>query len=395
MLLFEFQVVSLLMMNARFRQAKAQIFSRPRPPTTPPVTGPTISAAKYICRHEAHGDWKRRSPFSQKPAYNAWRERGNALNLWRERVDALEQELMATKRALEDALVREKELEAYVDKKKKKKNKLKKLLHRVPHNVHDWVDIEIGWCCSLYLGEVQEQIVIRLNHVVEMITARMVKKLSVDIPLWRKPTPKVVVEFAMAKLRLLRFYVKITDGVFVNGKFCKDPKLATANDFFFSGLHMPGNTSNQLGSAITPANVAQIPGLNTLGISLARVDFAPYGLTSPHTHPRATEIVVVVEGTLYVGFVTSNPDNRFITKVLYQGDVFVIPVGLIHFQFNTGNTQAVAFVGISSQNPGVITIANNIFGSNPPISDDVLAKAFQLDKNVVDNLQAKFGMDIA
>ncbi|KAF9616047.1 hypothetical protein IFM89_028344 [Coptis chinensis] len=123
-----------------------------------------------------------------------------------------------------------------------------------------------------------------------------------------------------------------TDGVFVNGKFCKDPKLATANDFFFSGLHMLGNTSNQLSSAVTPTNVAQIPGLNTLGISLARVDFAPY---------------------------------------------------------------AIAFSGLSSQNPGVITIANSVFGSNPPISDDVLAKAFQLDKNVVDNLQAKFWMDIA
>ena len=49
--------------------------------------------------------------------------------------------------------------------------------------------------------------------------------------------------------------------VFVNGKFCKDPKLATPNDFFFSGLRVPGNTSNKLGSMVTPANVAQIPGL--------------------------------------------------------------------------------------------------------------------------------------
>ncbi|XWS57795.1 hypothetical protein CRYUN_Cryun09bG0204100 [Craigia yunnanensis] len=173
------------------------------------------------------------------------------------------------------------------------------------------------------------------------------------------------------------------DGVFINGKFCNDPKLAKAEDFFFSGLNMPGNTSNQLGSKVTPVNVEQIPGLNTLGISLARIDFAPYGgLNPPHTHPRATEILVVLEGTLYVGFVTSNPDNRLITKVLYPGDVFVFPVGLIHFQFNIGNTNAIAFAGLSSQNPGVITIAKAVFGSNPPINPDVLTKAFQLDKNV-------------
>uniref|UniRef100_A0A2N9GJ29 Germin-like protein n=1 Tax=Fagus sylvatica TaxID=28930 RepID=A0A2N9GJ29_FAGSY len=83
-------------------------------------------------------------------------------------------------------------------------------------------------------------------------------------------------------------------------------------------------------------------GLNTLGISLARLDFAPYGLNPPHTHPRGTEILVVVEGTLYVGFVTSNP-NKLFTKVLNKGDVFVFPIGLIHFQFNIGKTNALAF----------------------------------------------------
>ncbi|GMI65131.1 hypothetical protein like AT5G39110 [Hibiscus trionum] len=181
------------------------------------------------------------------------------------------------------------------------------------------------------------------------------------------------------------------DGVFVNGKFCKDPKLAKADDFYYSGLNIPRNTSNPVGSTVTPVNVAQIPGLNTLGISLARIDYAPNGgLNPPHTHPRATEILLVVEGTLHVGFVTSNTDNRLITKVIYPGDVFVFPQGLVHFQFNVGNTNAVAFAGLSSQNPGVITIANAVFGSNPAINADLLVKAFQLDKNVVKNLQSKF-----
>ncbi|GMP76888.1 hypothetical protein CsSME_00033369 [Camellia sinensis var. sinensis] len=178
--------------------------------------------------------------------------------------------------------------------------------------------------------------------------------------------------------------------VFVNGKVCNDPKLATADDFFFSGLLTPQNTSNPIGSKVTPVNVIQILGLNTLGISLARIDFAPYGLNPPHTHPRATEVIVVLEGTLYVGFVTSNTDNRLFTKVLYPGDVFVFPQGLIHFQFNNGKTNAVALAALSSQNPGTITVANTVFGSNPRISDDVLAKAFQVDKKVVDYLQAQF-----
>lgn len=110
---------------------------------------------------------------------------------------------------------------------------------------------------------------------------------------------------------------------------------------------------------------------------MVRIDYAPWGLIPPHSHPRASEILTVLEGTLHVSFVTSNPESRLITKVLQKGDVFVFPVGLIHFQ-------------LSSPNPGIVTAANAVFGSSQPISVDVLAKAFQVDKNVVDYLQTQF-----
>lgn len=54
--------------------------------------------------------------------------------------------------------------------------------------------------------------------------------------------------------------------VLVNGKACKDPKLVTASDFSLAGLHLAGNTNNAVGSRVTPAFAAHIPGLNTLGI---------------------------------------------------------------------------------------------------------------------------------
>ncbi|KAK8712902.1 hypothetical protein V6N13_148130 [Hibiscus sabdariffa] len=166
-----------------------------------------------------------------------------------------------------------------------------------------------------------------------------------------------------------------------SGFLCGTQGHAIFSPFTRTRLNVPGNTSNQLGSKVTPVNVEQIPGLNTLGVSLARIDYAPYSLNPPHTHPRATEIIVLLEGRLYVGFVTSNPDYRLIAKVLYPGDVFVFPVGLIYFQFNIGKTNAIAFAGLSNQNPGVITIANAVFGSKQHINPNVLAKAFQPDKN--------------
>ncbi|CAK9136596.1 unnamed protein product [Ilex paraguariensis] len=70
------------------------------------------------------------------------------------------------------------------------------------------------------------------------------------------------------------FCVAVNDSkaaVFVNGNFCQDPKMATANDFFFPRLNIPGNTSNKLVFMVTPVTVVQIGGLNTLGISMARL----------------------------------------------------------------------------------------------------------------------------
>ena len=143
---------------------------------------------------------------------------------------------------------------------------------------------------------------------------------------------------------------------------------------------------------MTVVSVDQIAGLNTLGTSIARIDFAPDGgFNPPHTHPRATEVIVVLEGTLYVGFVTSNPNHTLFAKVVKPGDVFVFPIGLIHFQLNLAKTNAVVVAAVNSQNSGTITIAKTVFGSHPPIDPQVLVRTFQLEKDEVIQLQKKFG----
>lgn len=164
-----------------------------------------------------------------------------------------------------------------------------------------------------------------------------------------------------------------------------------SDDFFNAAkFDMPRSTMNKVGSNVTNLNVLNFPGLNTLGISLARIDYAPLGVNPPHIHPRATELLTVLEGTLYVGFVTSNP-NRLFSKVVHKGDTFVFPKAMIHFQMNLDhNKPAVAQSSLNSQNPGVITIASTVFGSKPPISDDVLTKAFQVEKKVIDWLKSQF-----
>ncbi|PHT37300.1 Germin-like protein 8-2 [Capsicum baccatum] len=145
-------------------------------------------------------------------------------------------------------------------------------------------------------------------------------------------------------------------GAMLNGFICKNPMLAEANDFHYSGLDEPKNRTTQSGVIVTPVSVAQVPGLNTLGISMARVDYAPGAVNPPHFHPRASEMLVLIEGSLHVGFVTSNPENRLIQRVIQTGDVFVFPLGLMHFQRNVGNGNAVALLALNSQSPGITTI---------------------------------------
>ncbi|KAH9313352.1 hypothetical protein KI387_028387, partial [Taxus chinensis] len=137
--------------------------------------------------------------------------------------------------------------------------------------------------------------------------------------------------------------------VLVNGYACKDPTTVTVEDFSFAGLRKAGDTNNPVHTKVTPAFVQEFGGLNTLGIAMGRIDYAVGGLNPPHTHPRATEILFVLQGKLRVGFVDSN--NTLFSKILEKGDVFVFPKALPHFQENVGHQHAVAIAAFNSQFP--------------------------------------------
>ncbi|XP_031110725.1 germin-like protein subfamily 1 member 20 [Ipomoea triloba] len=181
--------------------------------------------------------------------------------------------------------------------------------------------------------------------------------------------------------------------VFVNGRVCKDPKRVTADDFSASGLNVSGVPAG-VGLTVNTVDVDRIAGLNTLGIFMIRVDYESGALATPHSHPRSSEMVFVLEGTLEAGFVTADPSNptknRLYAKTLNAGDVFVIPQGLLHYQANVGKVKAVSFNSLNSQNPGIVPVAPELFGSVPAISDDILSKAFRVDKKTIELIRSKF-----
>ncbi|CAI9303291.1 unnamed protein product [Lactuca saligna] len=172
----------------------------------------------------------------------------------------------------------------------------------------------------------------------------------------------------------------------LNGFPCKSN--ITADNFFFAGLGKAALTNNTFGATVTPAFVQQVPGLNTLGVAMARIDYAPGGLNPPHTHPRATEIVFVLTGELDVGFITTA--NKLFTKTIKMGEAFTFPRGLIHFQINNGKVPAAVIAGFNSQLPGTQRAADTLFGSSPAVEDVVLTKAFQIGTKEVEKIKSRF-----
>ena len=182
------------------------------------------------------------------------------------------------------------------------------------------------------------------------------------------------------------FCVGINSTILVNGELCRNPATVSGIDFVFRGLETRKDAAAAGGFVATPAFAAQFPGLNTLGISAARLDFAKGGLNPPHTHPRATEITFVLEGTFYVGFVDTN--NTLFNATLNKGDLFVFPRGLLHFQLNVGNGNGTLISALNSQNPGIQVIGTSLFASG--INEIVLEKAFFIDEKAVEYIESKF-----
>ncbi|KAL5097707.1 hypothetical protein RYX36_002034 [Vicia faba] len=79
---------------------------------------------------------------------------------------------------------------------------------------------------------------------------------------------------------------------------------------------------------------------------------------------------------LHIAANTTNPSGSRVTPVFASQ----LP----------GYGNVVAIAALSSQNPGVITIGNAVFGATPEIFSGVLTKAFQLDKNTINYLHSKF-----
>ncbi|KAK9907827.1 hypothetical protein M0R45_015689 [Rubus argutus] len=141
---------------------------------------------------------------------------------------------------------------------------------------------------------------------------------------------------------------------------------------------------------VLKATLAEFPALNGQSVSYAVLEF-PSGTTNPpHAHPRSAELLVLIEGTLEVGFVDTK--NNLFTQNLQAGDLFVFPKGLVHFQYNADSQNpALAISAFGSASAGTVSIPTTLFATN--IDDNVLALSFKTDVPTIQKLKAGLALE--
>ncbi|OIW09553.1 hypothetical protein TanjilG_28152 [Lupinus angustifolius] len=173
-------------------------------------------------------------------------------------------------------------------------------------------------------------------------------------------------------------------GLTPGGYPCKSLQSVTVDDFVFSNFTV--GTPNQLKMSFTPAFVEQLSALNGLGFSLARVELEEGGVVPIHTHVDATEVTIPTGGNFTIGFISS--DNVVYMKTISEGNIFVIPKGLLHFGLNVGKGKHSAIYVFSSEHRSLQVVDLALFGSN--LDSNIVAKTTFLDIEQIKKLKTLF-----
>jgi len=96
----------------------------------------------------------------------------------------------------------------------------------------------------------------------------------------------------------------------------------------------------------------------------------PCGFNTPHVHPRAAELNIVVQGRV-VSSVTPENGAQHMNHTMSQFQMTVFPQGALHTEFNPDCTPAVFVAAFPSEDPGVQQAVQTFFG----LEDDIIQAA--------------------
>lgn len=139
--------------------------------------------------------------------------------------------------------------------------------------------------------------------------------------------------------------------------------LLNATDFVYDFLAPPPGDAVTTGKGghTVKADRKLMPALIGTGVSMTLGFLGPCGFNTPHTHPRSSEINVIVEGSLATLFVPENGVEPIGPNVLNKFQMTVFPQGATHMEWNPNCEPAVFVAGFASEDPGVEQSAQTLF----------------------------------
>ncbi|KAF9584033.1 hypothetical protein BGW38_007800 [Lunasporangiospora selenospora] len=155
--------------------------------------------------------------------------------------------------------------------------------------------------------------------------------------------------------------------------------------------------TDNTGGTIALSTINNFPALIGTQVAMAVGFVNPCGLNVPHSHPRANELLTVIQGKLIAGLILEINDGSFghvvgqpapvhgpipqVTTTLANYTGMLFPQGETHFQFNPTCEPALFVAAFDSSDPGRTQIARNFFSDMP---DDMLIASIGDDQEVLD-----------
>ncbi|KAE8667323.1 Germin-like protein 9-1 [Hibiscus syriacus] len=123
-------------------------------------------------------------------------------------------------------------------------------------------------------------------------------------------------------------------------------------------------------------------------VSFATLEYPAGTLNPPHIHPRAAELLIVIDGVLEVGFIDTT--GKLYSQKFEFLDMFVFPKGLVHYKYNPSfDTPSMAVSAFGSANTGTVSVPSTVFSTG--IDDNILAKGFKTDVPTIEKIKKGLG----
>lgn len=147
--------------------------------------------------------------------------------------------------------------------------------------------------------------------------------------------------------------------------------------FDFNTTTLAGAITTGKGGHTVKADRDTFPALIGNGGSMTLGFINPCGFNTPHVHPRAAEMNIVVQGRL-LGSVTAENGARHMQHELKKFSMTVFPQGALHTEWNPDCEPAVFVAAFPDEDPGVQQAAQTFFS----LEDDVIRAALGGDGSV-------------